>query len=140
MLVGIDLLVGFGEIESDQLLILEQIVVDNEIAHLCQRLADGVDCSAEKDLFEDIAHVGPGGHFLGSRSTRTAARGKEFYTPQLMDRHSYEAWVNLGKPSMYAKAREVVAGILNGPIIDPLSDEVSEKLDRILVKAERELS
>ena len=140
VLVGIDLLVGFGEIESDQLLILEQIVVDNEIAHLCQRLADGVDCSAEKDLFEDIAHVGPGGHFLGSRSTRTAARGKEFYTPQLMDRHSYEAWVNLGKPSMYAKAHEVVAGILNEPLIDPLPDEVSEKLDRILAKAERELS
>ncbi len=78
VLVGTDILVGFGEIESDQLLILEQIVVDNEIAHLCQRLAEGVDCSAEKDLFEDIAHVGPGGHFLGSRSTRTAARGTEF--------------------------------------------------------------
>ena len=139
-LVGADILVGFGEIESDQLLILEQIVVDNEIAHLCQRLAEGVDCSGEKDLFEDITHVGPGGHFLGSRSTRIAARGAEFFTAQLVDHHSYETWINLGKPSMYAKAREVVANILDEPLIDPLPEEVCEELDRILQKAEREIS
>jgi trimethylamine--corrinoid protein Co-methyltransferase len=136
VLVGTDILVGFGEIESDQLLILEQIVVDNEIAHLCQRLAEGVDCSAEKELFEDIAHIGPGGHFLGARSTRKAARSTEFYTSLLMDRNSYEAWVNLGKPSMYAKARQVVARILEEPLIDPLPDEVSDKLDQILRRAE----
>ena len=65
MLVGADILVGFGEIESDQLLILEQIVVDNEIAHLCQRLAEGVDSADEKDLFDDIARIGPGGSFSG---------------------------------------------------------------------------
>jgi len=139
-LVGADILVGFGEIESDQLLIFEQIVVDNEIAHLCQRLAEGVDCSGEKDLFEDITHVGPGGHFLGSRSTRIAARGAEFFTAQLVDHHSYETWINLGKPSMYAKAREVVANILDEPLIDPLPEEVCEELDRILQKAEREIS
>jgi len=140
VLVGADILVGFGEIESDQLLILEQIVVDNEIAHICQRMAEGVDCSADKDLFEDIVHVGPGGHFLGSRSTRTAARGMEFFTPQLVDHHSYETWINLGKPSMYAKAREVVESILDEPLIDPLPEEVCEKLDRILQRAEREIS
>jgi trimethylamine--corrinoid protein Co-methyltransferase len=139
VLVGTDLLVGFGEIESDQLLILEQIVVDNEIAHFCQRLSEGVDCSDDKDLFDDIAHIGPSGHFLGSRSTRKAARSTEFYTPTLVDRHSYEAWVNLGKPSMYAKAREVVAGILDEPLLDPLPGEVIENLERILDKAEREI-
>jgi trimethylamine--corrinoid protein Co-methyltransferase len=106
VLAGADILVGFGAIESDQLLILEQIVVDNEIAHLIQRLAEGVDCSADKDYFEDIAHVGPGGHFLGTKNTRKAARSAEFYTSQLIDHHAYEAWVNLGKPSMYSKARE----------------------------------
>jgi trimethylamine--corrinoid protein Co-methyltransferase len=139
VLVGTDLLVGFGEIESDQLLILEQIVVDNEIAHLCQRLAEGVDSSAEKDLFEDIVHVGPGGHFLGTKSTRKAARGMEIYTPQLVDHNSYETWVNLGKPSMYSKARQVVTRILEEPLVDPLPEEVCEKLEKILRKAEREI-
>ena len=140
ILVGADILVGFGEVESDQLLILEQIVVDNEIAHMCQRLAEGVDCSAEKELFEDIGHVGPGGHFLGTKSTRKAARGAEFSIPQLIDRHPYGAWVNLGKPSMYAKAREVVDSILAEPQVDPLTDDVSDKLEQVLRRAESEIS
>jgi trimethylamine---corrinoid protein Co-methyltransferase len=139
VLAGADILVGFGEIESDQLLILEQIVVDNEIAHICQRLAEGVDSSQEKELFEDIAHVGPGGHFLGTKNTRKAARSTEFFTPKLVNHHSYDSWVSLGKPSMYKKAREVVADILEQPLVDSLPDDVCEKLDRILRKAEKEI-
>ncbi len=139
VLAGADILVGFGEIESDQLLVLEQIVVDNEIAHILQRLAEGVDCSANKDFFDDIAKIGPGGHFLASRSTRNAARGNEFLTTQLIDHHSYEAWVSLGKPSMYGNARHVVEEILAQPQVDPLPGEVNEKLDQILRRAEREL-
>jgi len=139
VLAGADILVGFGVLESDQLLVLEQIVVDNEIAHLIQRLAEGVDCSAEKDLFADIAHVGPGGHFLGTKNTRKAARSTEFFYPQLVDHNSYQAWVNLGKPSIYKKAREVVTEILEQPLVDPLAGEIDEKLDQILRKAEREI-
>ncbi len=139
VLAGADILIGFGEIESDQLLVLEQIVVDNEIAHILQRLAEGVDCSAEKDYFEDIAKIGPGGHFLASRSTRNAARSHEFLTTQLIDHHAFEAWAELGKPSMYANARKMVEEILAQPQPDPLPEEVEHKLDQILRRAEREL-
>ncbi len=139
VLVGTDILVGFGEIESDQLLILEQIVIDNELAHLCQRLADGVDCVDEKDLFIDIAQVGPGGHFLGARSTRKAARSTEIYMPGLIEHHSYETWLNLGKPSMYTKAHDTVALILEEPPLDPLPEHVSAKLDLILARAAQEI-
>ncbi len=140
VLAGADLLIGFGEVESDQLLILEQIVVDNELAHLIQRLSEGVDCAPEKDLFEDISKIGPGGHFLGARSTRQAARSNEFLATQLIDHHAYEAWLELGKPSMYGNARHVVEEILAQPAVDPLPGEVEEKLDRILARAGKELS
>jgi trimethylamine--corrinoid protein Co-methyltransferase len=139
VLAGTDILIGFGELESDQLLVLEQIVVDNEIAHLIQRLAEGVDSSAEKDLFDDIARIGPGGHFLAARSTRNAARSTEFYTSRLFDHHSYESWVELGKPTIYSRARETVKDILAQPMVDPLPDEVSDKIDRILRRAEKEI-
>ena len=139
VLAGTDLLIGFGEVESDQLLILEQIVVDNEIAHFCQRLAEGVECIDEKDLFEDIARIGPGGHFLGTRSTRNAARSTEFYTSQLIDHHAHDTWLSLGQPSMYKAAREKVAEILAQPQADLLPEDVNDKLDQILRKAEREI-
>jgi trimethylamine--corrinoid protein Co-methyltransferase len=138
-MAGVDIIVGYGEIESDQALYLEQIVVDNELAHLVQRLLEGVNSSPERDFYADIPAVGPGGHFLKQRNTRNAARSKEFYTPRLIDRSPYEAWLGLGQPSMYAKAREEVRRILAEPQVDPLPEEVVAKLDEILARADREI-
>ena len=138
-MAGADIIVGYGEIESDQALYLEQIVVDNELAHLCQRLLEGVDSSPERDFYADIPVVGPGGHFLKQRNTRNAARSKEFYTPRLIDRSPYESWLGLGKPSMYAKAREEVKRILAEPPVDPLPEEVVVRLGEILRQADREI-
>jgi trimethylamine--corrinoid protein Co-methyltransferase len=136
---GSDIIVGLGEIEGDQLLILEQIIVDNEIAHLCERLNAGVDAGDSKNLYEDIAKVGPGGHFLGSRHTRSAARSDEFFMSRLIDRHPYEAWLELGKPNMYQNARDKVTEILAGPMVDPLPENVVLELDKILRAADAEL-
>lgn len=137
---GADLIVGFGEIESDQLLILEQIVVDNELAHFCERMLSGVDTNPAKGLYEDILQVGPGGNFLKSRNTRQNARSSEFFYPALTDRHTLESWKDLGKPTMYSNARHKVEEILAGPLIDPLPEAVSQELDEILRQADQELS
>ncbi len=139
VMVGADIIVGYGEIQSDQLLVLEQMIVDNEIAHYCQRMVEGVDTGEEKALFEDIAQVGPGGHFLKTRGARQAPRSGEFYASKLMDRTSFEAWLGLGKPSMYSRARDQVHAILANPSVDVLPDAVDEKLDEILRRADEEL-
>lgn len=137
---GADIIVGMGEIEGDQQLILEQLVVDNEIAHFCQRLRDGVDSTEAKDLFDDVARVGPGGHFLGSAHTRRAARSDEFFMSQLLDRHSYEAWAELGRPGMYSRAREKVQEVLSAPPVDPLPSTVTARLNDILRSADKDLA
>ncbi len=137
---GSDIIVGIGEIESDQLLILEQVVIDNEIAHLCRRLYEGIDGCEAMDFYEDVAKTGPGGHFLASMNTRRAARSAEFYMSNLLDRHTYEAWLRLGKPNMYTRAREKVREILAGPTIDALPEKISCQLDEILLTADKELS
>ncbi len=137
---GADIITGIGEIEGDQLLVLEQIVVDNELAHYCERLFNGVDSSEAKDLYADIAQVGPGGNFLKSKSTRLAARSDEFLYPALADRHTYESWSKLGKPGMYSLARQKVEAILAGPLVDPLPEAVARELDEILAAADRELA
>lgn len=139
VLVGADIIVGYGEVESDQTLYLEQILVDNEIAHLCERLVQGVEVSADRDLFAEIAKVGPGGHFLKSKSTHAAARSGEFHKPKYTYRLSYESWLELGKPNLYSEARKHVEEILAMPPADPLSDELLGKLQEILRRADREL-
>lgn len=140
VLAGADLVIGLGEIESDQLLVLEQLVVDNEIAHFCERLARGVDAAPHKELFDDIAQTGPGGNYLKLRSTRMAARSDEFFYPLLFDRSTPERWEQAGKPTLYTKARQVVEAILSGPPVDPLPESVCAELDAILAAADRELA
>jgi len=136
---GSEIIVGFGEIEGDQLLVLEQLIVDNEVAHIVERLYAGIDSSQEKVLVEDIINIGPGGNFLKSRNTRTLARSDEFYLPKLQDTNPYETWLSLGKPNMYSKAREQVETILSGPLQDPLPESVNKRLDEILSAADKEL-
>jgi len=135
-----DVIVGYGELEGDQLLVLEQLVVDNEIAHHCRRLAQGIDTSEGKDLFEDILQVGPGGHFLKSRNTRSAPRSGEFFISRLIYRSSHESWIQAGMPTIYSKSREKVEEILAGPVINPLTDDVIDQLEGILRRAELDLT
>ena len=139
VLSGSDILVGFGCIESDQLLVLEQIVVDNEVAHVCERIFQGVDSSPEKVLTDDIIKVGPAGNFLAQRSTRNLARSGETYLSSLLDRHTLDQWLELGKPDMYSNAHQKVEEILSAPLEDPLPEDVFGKLDEILARADHEL-
>ncbi len=136
---GADIVVGYGELDGDQTLVLEQILVDNELAHLALRLVEGVDGRDGAELFDDIAEVGPGGNFLAMPASRRAARSGEFYEPRLISRAPYEAWQTAGRPSMYTRARARVEEILAGPVVDPVAPEVQAAIDAILARADAEL-
>ena len=58
---------------------------------------------------------------------------------RLIPREAYDSWMESGRPGMYDRAREKVSEILDGPWVDPLPDEVIEKLDAILEKADATL-
>jgi trimethylamine--corrinoid protein Co-methyltransferase len=138
VMAGVDIFVGTGVIESDQTLVLEQLLVDDQIAAVCERLAAGIDPG--DGLFADIAEVGPGGNFLAQRSTRSAARSGEFLPGGLTPRQSYETWVELGRPTLYDNARTRVTEILAGPHVGRLPDATLRELDDILAAADRELA
>jgi trimethylamine--corrinoid protein Co-methyltransferase len=140
VLSGVDLIQGPGALDTSNMMSLEQIVVDDEIARMCQRLRDGVEISAEKNCFNDILAVGPSGHFLGQRSTRNAARSGEFLIPALADRNPYNQWAALGRPDLYTKARIKVEEILSSPQKNPLPGDVIGKLDDIMRRADAALT
>jgi trimethylamine--corrinoid protein Co-methyltransferase len=136
---GADIVVGYGELDGDQTLVLEQILVDNELAHLAMRLSGGVDGREDAMLLEDVAEVGPGGNFLAMPATRRAARSGEFYEPALIGRAPWDAWAAAGRPSMYDRARERVRAILDGPPVDPLPEAVTAAVDEVLAAADAAL-
>jgi len=139
VLSGVDYIQGPGAIETSGTLCLEQIVVDEEIARLCKRLRDGIDTSDEKDYYEDIKAVKPGGHFLMQPNTLKACRSDEFLMPFLSNRSAYESWVQLGSPELYQEAHKKVEEILATPQEHPLPDDVIGKLEDIIRRAEEEL-
>ena len=137
---GVDLIQGPGALETSNMMTLEQIVVDDEIACFCKRIRDGIDMSAAKNYFEDIKDVKPGGHFLMQPNTLDACRSSEFMTPTLCDRDSFEQWVELGRPDMYDRAKVRVEEILASPQKNPLPDDVIGKLEDIMRRADEELA
>ncbi len=139
VLSGVDIINGIGELETSQLLLQEQIIVDHEIALMSKRLKDGIEVSDAKNHLEDVARVKPGGHFLMEESTLDACHSGEFYMPHLVDRNTFEQWQDLGRPDLYSKAKDKVGEILASPLKNPLSDRVLGKLQSIMEKADREL-
>lgn len=135
----IDVVQGIGLIESSMTLSLEQMVIDSEIANLCRRMKDGIDMGEDKDFFEDIKEVGPGGHFLKQKNTRAAFRSDQFYHAALCDRNSYDGWVDLGRPDMYDQARKKVTEILAAEPKHPLPETTEKQLREIMQEAERKL-
>lgn len=73
-------------------------------------------------------------------STVEACRGGEFYTPQLVDRNTYEQWADLGKPDLYSKAKQKVEEIIASPPVNPLPDKIIGKLEEIMRRADEELA
>ena len=136
---GADLIQGPGALETSNMMTLEQIVVDDEIACFCKRIRDGIDMSEAKNYFEDIKDVKPNGHFLSQPNTIKACRSNEFMMPALCDRNNYEQWIELGRPDIYDRARERVKDILAAPQKNPLSDNVIGTLEDIMRRADEEL-
>ena len=139
VLSGVDVINGTGELDTSQLLVLEQIVVDHEIALMCQRYKAGIDVSDAKDLYTDVKSAKAGGHFLMQPGTLKYCRSDEFFQPGLSDRNTYEYWEELGKPDLYSNARKKVEEILAGPLKNPLPDDVIGKLEEIGRRADEEL-
>ena len=136
VLSGVDVVQGMGAIDNSNTVVLEQIVVDHEIARQCRRIRRGVEVCEEKSSFSDIAEIGPGGNFLGTDTTVAACRSKEFYESDFIDWSSYEMWNANGRPDIYSKARDVVENILASPQKNPLPHNVLESFDEIIRKIE----
>ncbi len=124
---GCDIIQGLGLIEGSMTLSLEQMLVDAEMFRQCRRMYAGIDMCDEKDYFEDIRSVGPGGDFLRCKTTRKAFRTDEFYNPQIVPWQAYDRWVKDGAKTMYMLAHEQAEQILAAEPISPV-DLNTEKL------------
>lgn len=89
---GIDFVLHSGGIVSSYLgFSYEKFVMDDEICGMLRHYRRGIPVNPETLAYQVIAHVGPGGHFLGEDHTLKRCR-TEFWQPDLFDRSGLEAW------------------------------------------------
>ena len=124
---------GMGLLAGCTVLYPEELVLDTDIYHQIRINAAGLDLSPEALALDVIRAVGPRGHFLAHRHTRTHIRNREFsdLTRQLGPDGSVRDPIDV--------AREKTNWILENHQPEPLADEQEIELDRILRAAAQEL-
>lgn len=130
-LAGGDLCGYLGLINSSTTLYPEQIVLDAEIAF---NVYETYKTFEFKDLdvnLNVIKEVGPRGHFLRQKHTRTHIR--DFHYSPIFDQHDQDG--NLREPREVALEKFKELGKNHHP--EPLSQNVLQELDKILAAADK---
>jgi len=89
-------------------------VIDNEIALMNKRIWRGLEFSEENLALDEIAAVGPGGSYMGTRRTKAGMKTTGFL-PRLADREMRGQWEQVGRPDIQARAMAEAQRILAKP-------------------------
>jgi len=139
MLSWPDLMVGSGLLGGSMILSFEQLVIDAEVFRMSKQAHRGILANDEMRLDDVIQRVGPGGHFLGEKSTVANMRSGEWMLPRLGVHEAQESWEMAGKKNILEEAREKVENLLSTHKPLPLSGEVAKELDKIQNRAKQSL-
>ncbi len=109
----------------------EQLIIDNEMANVVNRLLRGIQVDEGTLAFDVIKSVGPGGHFLDQEHTVAHFR-KEHYMSPLMSREYLLEWPASDKETMLVQAREEVKEILASHHVPPLPRQTQAHIQGVV--------
>jgi trimethylamine--corrinoid protein Co-methyltransferase len=133
-LCGAETGAGMGLLEGCTLLVPEAIALDTDIYHRVRLDAAGLDTRPEVLALDVIQSVGPRGHFLLERHTRTHVRQRQF--SDLVAQPAEEG----GFRDPIQVAKEKVRWILETHHPEPLAEPQQAELRYILQAAEKEFA
>ena len=128
---------GGGALFDDVVYSPVELVLDAELWEMLVRFAEGFRFTAEDVAVDTIAEVGPGGHFLDR--PHTLANMRAFWRESVMDRSSWEAWENAGRPDAARAAADRARKLLAEHEPEPLPEDVARELDEIVETYERQV-
>jgi trimethylamine--corrinoid protein Co-methyltransferase len=132
-----DMLSGAGSVHGNNVFSHAALLLDCEVFDMAARWAGGLTITDEDVALDVIEAVGPGGHFLDQ--DHTLERMRTIWRDSLMDRRSWDAWEETGRPdtpneAATARARELVAS--HRP--QPLAPDLAVELERVVRSYERQ--
>ena len=128
-LAGAHGLVASSFVGGSRVLSPAKVLLDADAIGMLQRVLAGVRTDDEAALLDDIAEVGPGGHYLGRDSTRARARSGELFEPRAFRRGRLERGLD---SALAADAAERARAILDAHEVLPLSEDGRRAVEAIL--------
>jgi trimethylamine--corrinoid protein Co-methyltransferase len=126
-----DILVGPGLFGGSMILSYEQFLIDLEIFRASVFASNGLDTSEDSWLEEIITKAGPGGNYLGERSTKKALKDGRWFLPQMGTHDTMSKWEAAGKPSLLDSSRKRVYELLGKHNPLPLDPDVEKELEKM---------
>jgi len=130
-LAGADGLVASAFFNGSRVFSPAKAVLDADAIGTLQRVLGGVVADERTALLDDIAAVGPGGHYLGRDSTRAGARSGELFEPRVFHRGRCEGAVDT---TLAAEAEARAREILAEHTVEPLPDDASMLIESAIRK------
>jgi trimethylamine--corrinoid protein Co-methyltransferase len=131
-LAGVNVISGGGMLDFESCQSLEKLVLDNDICGMALRLVQGLEQRSEK-LAEDLyGDVDTGDHFLTSPETLKWLRKEPFIPSECIDRSNRDDWIKAGSTSARVRAQEQVREILLKHTPEPLAEDLTKELRRIM--------
>jgi trimethylamine--corrinoid protein Co-methyltransferase len=132
-----DVMVWGGTAGGATIYCLEHLLLDAEMWRLVRKAHEGIVVDDERWLDDVLARVGPGGSFIGERSTRSNAHSGEWFFSRLGVHEPLEAWQAHGRSDILDEAHEKVHSILAAHEPLPLGDDVERELAKLRARATR---
>jgi trimethylamine--corrinoid protein Co-methyltransferase len=129
-----DMLLGCGFLHGSRIWSYAEMMMDCEIFSIIEKMMHGIEVNAETLALDAVAAVGPGGHYLAQKHTRSHMR--EIFMPQFLDRRPYTQWEEKkddARDWAVNKARK----ILKEHQPDPLDEKIGLEFDRIIKSVEK---
>lgn len=114
------------------------IVMCNEIISYVKRFIQGFDIGKNFMAIDVIRDVSPRGDYLSHIHTLNNFR-KELWRPKFINRDAPETWTNKGSKSYGDRIKEHTLKVLETHKVAPFAQSIQQKLNEILMEAEREL-
>ncbi|MDP6413328.1 MAG: trimethylamine methyltransferase family protein [Arenicellales bacterium] len=127
-----------GWLESGLSACFAKFVMDADQLIVLQRLACGLDLTADAFAMDAVHEVDPGGHFFGSGHTLQHYRDI-FFSPETADQATYEEWLEGGSVDAYERALRLAAAKLETYHAPPLEQATEEALREFIAMRKTEL-
>ena len=126
-----------GWLETGLCASFEKFILDIDMLQAMAVYLDPVEVNAETLSFEEIAEVGPGGHYFGTDKT-IAAYETAFHRPLVFAGMNYEQWQEQGSRDAAQRAHDVYKRALKEYEEPVLQQDRAEALDAFVARRKQE--